>query len=326
MTAAGVSPELVVAITAEVERRQPPGGTPKRRGDEIAFCCPVHNDTHPSASWNRARAVWSCRVCGAGGGARNLAEQLGIEIGRGEGGWSYPPKSGATAATVQPRPTSQGCTLEAYAATKKLDIEFLKSLGVSEITYAGAPAVRMPHFGETKAEERSVMYRVLLEKPQDGDDDRFRLKKGCKALPYGIWRLKDARERGLLLIVEGHSDAQTAWLHDWPALGIPGAKSWKEERDAPLLDGIERIYVLVEPDTGGTAVGEWLSRSSIRNRVHLVTLEGFKDVSEMHVDDREKFDDRLQVALDRATPWSRYEAQRADEGAIGGMGALQGAS
>jgi hypothetical protein len=36
------------------------------------------------------------------------------------------------------------------------------------------------------------------------------------------------------------------------------------QRDAHHFQGIETIYVLVEPDRGGKAVKEWLSRSSIR--------------------------------------------------------------
>lgn len=33
--------------------------------------------------------------------------------------------------------------------------------------------------------------------------------------------------------MEGESDAQTLWFQGLPALGIPGAASWKEDRDAP---------------------------------------------------------------------------------------------
>ena len=53
---------------------------------------------------------------------------------------------------------------------------------------------------------------------------------------------------------------------------MPGAASWNEERDAPLLDGIATIYIVIEPDRGGEAVREWVSRSKIRDRVKLVSL------------------------------------------------------
>ena len=36
-------------------------------GSEIKFCCPAHDDEHPSAEWNRRKSAWNCPVCGAGG-------------------------------------------------------------------------------------------------------------------------------------------------------------------------------------------------------------------------------------------------------------------
>ncbi|MDP9364108.1 MAG: hypothetical protein M3Q10_07775, partial [Chloroflexota bacterium] len=54
-------------------------GRPER--DEVRFRCPAdgHPDEHPSARWNRAKAVWHCDACGAGGGALDLADRLGVE-------------------------------------------------------------------------------------------------------------------------------------------------------------------------------------------------------------------------------------------------------
>lgn len=51
------------------------------RRDEIIFRCPAegHEDRHPSARWNPQKAVWRCDVCGADGGAFDLADKLGIE-------------------------------------------------------------------------------------------------------------------------------------------------------------------------------------------------------------------------------------------------------
>ncbi|MCC7106273.1 MAG: hypothetical protein IT307_14120, partial [Chloroflexi bacterium] len=62
-----------------VEQRQPPGKTAVKRGDEILFLCPAHDDHEPSASWNPAKGVWHCHACAAGGGAKDLALLLGIE-------------------------------------------------------------------------------------------------------------------------------------------------------------------------------------------------------------------------------------------------------
>jgi DNA primase len=104
-------------------------------------------------------------------------------------------------------------------------------------------------------------------------------------------------------LVEGESDTQTLWHHDEPALGIPGAGTWKEEW-ASLLDGIERIYVVVEPDQAGETLRKSVAESRIRDRVHFVTLpRGAKDPSELHLLNPERFRKRWDSALESATPW-----------------------
>ena len=52
----------------------------RREGNEIKFACPSHNDTHPSARWNPEKKVFHCFSCGAGGGWKNLADQLGLSV------------------------------------------------------------------------------------------------------------------------------------------------------------------------------------------------------------------------------------------------------
>ncbi|MFQ6027929.1 MAG: hypothetical protein ACE5Q6_10595 [Dehalococcoidia bacterium] len=53
-------------------------------------------------------------------------------------------------------------------------------------------------------------------------------------------------------MVEGETDVWTLWLHQFPALGLPGASTWKEEY-ASLLQGLE-VFVWHEPDSGGEAL------------------------------------------------------------------------
>ena len=40
-----------------------------------------------------------------------------------------------------------------------------------------------------------------------------------------------------VVLVEGESDCHALWLHDLPALGLPGATNWRDGRDLHLLDG-----------------------------------------------------------------------------------------
>jgi hypothetical protein len=151
----------------------------------------------------------------------------------------------------------RACTLEAYAEAKGLSVEFLRSLGLSDAKYAEMPAVRMPYV-DVDGNERAVRFRIAL----DGED-KFRWKQRSKLCLYGLPRLRMARELGYVVVVEGESCAQTLWLHDIPALGIPGAANWNDDRDAPQLDGISTAYFLIEPDRGGRTVLDWLGRSML---------------------------------------------------------------
>ena len=115
----------------------------------------------------------------------------------------------------------------------------------------------MPYV-DADGEEQAVRYRIAL----DGED-KFRWKKRSKLCLYGLSRLRGAQERGFAVLVEGESCAQTLWLHDFPALGLPGATSWKDERDLPAVEGLDTLYVVIEPDKGGQAILEWLKRSAL---------------------------------------------------------------
>lgn len=202
-----------------------------------------------------------------------------------------------------------GCTLASYADAKRLPIDFLRSVGLSEIVYQGQPAVRIP-YRLPDGTDGPVQFRVAVERPAEGGD-RFRWKAGSKAIPYGLDRIKNARERGHLVIVEGASDAHTLWFHDEPAIGLPGAGAWKEPRDAAHLAGIATVFVIIEPDQGGEAVKGWIARSAIRDRVRLVDLGPFKDPSELYLDDPDRFRERWSQALERAMPWTEVASKRA---------------
>ena len=212
----------------------------------------------------------------------------------------YPPN---TTATVQP---SAGLTLDQYAEAKGLAIEALKTYGLTTVTYQGAPAVRIPYPGPD-GQNVSTQYRLRLDKAPDGDD-RFRFGSGSKAVLYGQDRLAAARTRGYVILPEGASDCHTLWGIGEPAVGLPGAGGWKEDRDAPLLDGIARIYVPIEPDRGGETVMAWLAKSRIRDRVRLVDLGEHKDPSGLYLSDQDRFAERWAAAKTGATPYAEIEA------------------
>jgi hypothetical protein len=229
-------------------------GVEKHNGFYRAFC-PAHDDNStPNLDVREGEDGRALLICRVGCDTSKVITALGLEMrdlfeqsnDQRKKFSSIPPK---TTATVQP------CNLENYATSKRLPVEFLKKLGLTGRNYQGKPAVRIPYFDEN-GEEIAVRFRIALEKSKEGDD-RFRWRTGSKAQLYGLWRLESIRKVGYVVLVEGESDTQTLWYHNIPALGIPGASNWKAEW-SNHLDGIEKIYAIIEPDQGGVTLREKL--------------------------------------------------------------------
>jgi hypothetical protein len=299
-----------------------------RSGDGWTARCPAHDDGHNSLTIHHRDGRWLLK-CHAGCEWHAIIEAIGLapadlfDEGEHRGGGR---RCGARKrATAQPTAGSSetseasrvfevmtpaeagepGLTLDRYATAKALSSDFLKCCGLSEFTFDRKPAVRIPYFGEG-GEELAVRFRIAL------DGDRFRWKTGTKPCLYGLNRLAELKKAGQAVLVEGESDCHTLWFHGIGALGIPGAGNWREERDARHLDGIETIYVVVEPDRGGDTVRQWLSRSIIRHRARLVSLP-VKDPSAFHLESPEEFKRRWQVACLGAAPWTAVEAEASAE-------------
>lgn len=299
--------------------------------------CPYldHADIHPSWRWDAENGRAYC-TCGSAAifdviakmrgcdfaqakivaaeliGRPDLIRHRGARRDRGEG-VGNPSKNSATAQH------STGCALADYAKAKGLPQEFLRSLGIIEISYLCNPAVKIPYFDATGT-EAVVRFRIAL----DGKD-KFKWRQGSKGklILYGLNRLDDARKAKEITIVEGESDCHTLWHDGFPAIGLPGASNWNEARDAGMLDGIETIYVVIEPDEGSEQVRYWLDRSAIRHRVKLVRLVGFKDPSALYLDDPERFPDRWRAALAAAVSWQEVVDQERKDASSAAWGACK---
>ena len=314
-------------------------------GQQGLALCIFHPDTNPSLSIDPDTGRYCCFGCARKGSIfdfhmakynltfpdalKELTKIAGISkpINQKKGGRgdSLPPKNNASlhhrsraggdegqdtdAGPDAAIKNTSGVTLAQYADAKKLPVKFLRNLGLSDITYQLSPAIRIPYYGG-RDDEISVRIRTEMHKSQEGQDNRFRWKKGSKPSLYGLNRSYTQDYR---ILVEGESDCHTLWLHGFPALGIPGATNWKEDRDAPHFDGIDTIYIIFEPDGGGAALRKLLSKSGIRDRAKVVSLAGFKDASEMYLRNPDTFKANMQLELDRATPWVDIERVEKDE-------------
>nr|MDP9455936.1 hypothetical protein [Actinomycetota bacterium] len=281
----------------------------RAEGDGHKASCPVlahgqgNGDRNPSLSIGTDAEGNVLLKCFAGCENEAVVEALGLTmrdlfehrngsgyVHAGGGGSHTPPKSRSTHQPAEP------ATLENYAAYVRLPVEFLKGLGLAQIHYGGEPAVRMPYPDGSGEEVLLTRFRVSLTgKP------KVKTKRGDKHRLYGLEKLEEARAAGYAFLVEGESDCQTLWFHGEPGVGIPGANGWKQEW-ASDLEGIGRLYFVVEDEAGEACWEKLAATPEIRERLYRVELEG-ADVSELHKQDPEGFSPRLADARAEARAW-----------------------
>ncbi len=286
----------------------------QKNGSGYKARCPVpghgqgRGDRNPSLGVGMDQEGNLLLNCFAGCPTESVVEEVGLKMsdlfeykGKGGGGTFILPKD---------RETVKPCTLESYAQKIEVPVGSLQEIGLSDVHYMKTPAVRIPYLTEDGS-EAAVRFRIALEKSPEGDN-RFRWRKGSRPTLYGLWRLEQAREAGYVVLVEGESDCHTLWHHGFPALGIPGANNWLNEW-ADHLDGIGKVYAVVEPDAAGESLWERIAASPIREKLYRVAAKKHKDVSELHLADPERFRARLETALERAVAWLDIAETEAQE-------------
>ena len=302
-----------------------------RNGNKAKAFCPAHDDRNNPSLSVRAEDDKVLLHCFVGCEAEDIVAAIGLKMGdlfengnaREGGGYSIPPKTletvkrfpkrslngaGSTVSKASGTPGNRGtgCTLEDYALAKKLPVEFLGGLSLTDVAYMNRPAVRIPYPDEN-GQEVAVRFRISL----DGAE-KFRWRRYDKPRPYGLGLLEEARKAGYVVLVEGESDCHTLWFHEVPALGIPGATNWRNEWSV-LLEGVQKVYVVVEPDQGGDALWERLASSDLNERLYKVELGEAKDASELHLKDPEGFPRRFEEALRKAVAWLDIAESEAQE-------------
>src|SRR5215213_3297334 len=295
-----------------------------RNGEKAMSFCPAHDDSSSPSLSLKAENGRLLLHCFAGCQPEDILSKIGLGMkdlfSEGGGGSSIPPCTPARlhAQSENPHTNGQnerasgnarhehGCTLKEYSEMKKLPESFLRGLGLRGVTYLEKPAVRIPYPDE-EGQEAAVRFRISL----DGAET-FKWRSGDKPRPYGLRLLEETHSAGYVVLVEGESDCHTLWFHEIPALGIPGASNWREGW-ATYLDGIEKIYAVIEPDQGGDTLREKLTDcEAIRERLHLLELGEHKDPSALHLADPDRFRERFEVALEDAKPWIELERAEAE--------------
>lgn len=214
----------------------------KISGDNLTGLCPFHDDRNASFSANLKTGQYHCFACNATG---NFIQFVADRDFHGDTKEAY--KYICQKYKIETYERKSGTyTVEDYAKEKNLPAEWLRSeFKLANGAENNEPYIQIPYFDETG---QKVLFRKRFA---HGSKQRFKWSKNSagKILPYGIWHLQRIKELGYVLLVEGESDTQTLWYLGYPALGVPGATTFK----ALWTDYIQNltIYLHVEPDNGG---------------------------------------------------------------------------
>lgn len=218
--------------------------------------CPAHDDGRASVSVERADDKVLVK-CFAGCPFEKIVHAVGMK-----GYWFF-----------------KGVTVEELADAKKLPVEFLNRLTVTN----GFRCVEMAYFTRDCG-LACTRRRVSL----DGSGDRPKVlsERGKDLHAYGEWSSPLIPERGEdLVLVEGESDCWTLWFHGVAALGIPGASA-ASVLMSRHLEGVKTISVWKEPDRGGEAflagVVKRLTALGFTGGVRVLRHDRHKDPSDIH--------------------------------------------
>lgn len=262
----------------------------KSSGDDGWYnaCCPAHGDTRQSLGVKDGEKAPLLR-CFGGCSKEAVLQALGLT-------WHdiY-----QTDVKSNGQLTSDKITLEELSYHKRLPISFFKSLGWQDLPHGG---IQIPyHDAEHKLAR--CRYRHTL---RASDGTTWDMKhKGTYA--YGLWKLKEFRPHGVIILVEGETDAVTLWYHGFPALGVPGSQMVKV-LTKDIFDGFNTVYIHKEPGNAGSKfvqdAQKQLKSVGYNNDIKVVHCGQYKDPSDLHCADKEKFRESFTSILEAATPFT----------------------
>jgi hypothetical protein len=144
-----------------------------------------------------------------------------------------------------------GLTIDHLADQTGLPADVWAAQGFSDIHVNGARVKVV--YRDADGQEVGARFLAGL-----GPNPYHQWRKGSKPMPYGLDRLQHARDLGRITIVASEIDAIVLHLDGDAALALPSLDSWDDARDAPLLDGIDEITLVVSDQTRDA----WLQRFS----------------------------------------------------------------
>ena len=202
--------------------------------------CPVHGDNQNSLAVSRGDDGRILVNCFAGCEAKEIVAAVGWELkdlfadSSSGNGRALRQDSKSKVSSTGPHPTGPAITVADLAADKGIPLDFLSfyteqlPFGV-KITYKnmdGKPAARQRLRIALAAKEGSKWTRGA-----------------GSPIVYGVWRVgRMSQESDTLLLVEGESDAWTAWYHKIAALACR-EPIWRERLRRAALIRLQKFYL-----------------------------------------------------------------------------------
>jgi predicted P-loop ATPase len=195
-----------------------------------------------------------------------------------------------------------GISLSELSEDKGIPEEFLLSLGITE----SESSVFIPYrkINGDKATRHRIRTHLSARKGS------IWTKGKGETLPYGLWRLQDAKNAEYLTIVEGESDCWTLWFNNFPAIGMPGANTAKKLKPEYLHD-IPKVYIIQENDHAGAEFSKGISKklSSIgyEGSYYIVKMESAKDPNDLYKKSPQEFKNIFQSLLGQSEQSNNHQ-------------------
>lgn len=251
--------------------------------------CPAHDDKKPSLSISVDNDGKVALHCFTGCQTKHILSSIDLQLSA-----LFP--NNQKNLIIQSN-KKQNLTLALIAKDKHLPESFLNELGVVQIRNY----LQITYFLEDGSKAIRQRKRTAL-KAKDGS---FWNQKKGELVPYGLWKLSEAKQKGFLLLPEGESDCWTLWFHHFPALGIPGA-SMTNTLKPQYLDGVSKIYIINEGKQAGNTFTNGISKQlqtfQWPGKVFILTMpNGLEDVNDLHKSDSDTFKELFNLSLEQAT-------------------------
>lgn len=184
--------------------------------------CPMHGGDDPTSFVLFPSGVGYCHSgCNRSFSSAEIAEKLNVNL-----------------------PHADGLSVDEFLKAFGLPDWIRDEFGLRTSSYGGRTFVIIPYMDESGELLRNRK-RLRLH----GGQKHEWQGSGGRAYPFGLQRLKEIKQIGRVLIVEGETDVLACAAGHIPAIGIPGANMWREEYRR-YFEGIE-VAIWQEPGDAG---------------------------------------------------------------------------